>query len=242
MSLPEETLKTHGYRAYDKKMKKFVLYTAIFGSPGRFVFPKISDMSVDRFCFTDLDIESGCYQEIPTRKGRFVQNDFYEIKKVKLDSLIPIMRNRMIKICIPAEIFDNYEYSVYVDCKRPKGVDFERFLSCLKPDSDFMTREHKARNCVYHEGEYIIGKKRTSEDLKAAIMKQLVFYQREKYPINNGLYDASILFRRHTNRMKEFSRLWWEQIEKYSFRDQISLPYVAWKHNIKISIYGGNIK
>jgi hypothetical protein len=25
---------------------------------------------------------------------------------------------------------------------------------------------------------------------------------------------------------------WWEEVNKYSFRDQLSLPYVLWKHSI----------
>jgi len=135
--------------------KKFVLYTAIFGQPRRFVFPEISDMSVDRFCYTDFDIPEGCGQEIPVRKGRVVQNDFYEVRKTHVDDMMAIEKNRFIKICIPDEIFDNYQYSVYVDCKRPKRIDFEAFLSEMKPGSFFMTGKHRVRNCVYYENEYI---------------------------------------------------------------------------------------
>lgn len=237
MSFSEEEVKAYGYRIDDKTMKKFVLYTAIFGEPGRFTFPEVSSKNVDRFCFTDFDIAEGCHQEIPVRKGRFVQNDFYEIKKMNISDMLPIKKNRMVKILIPDELFDNYEYSVYVDCKRPKRVDFGAFLKSLKPGSDFMTREHKMRDCVYYEGEYVANKERTHPVLKAEIEKQLVFYKKMKYPAHNGLYNNSILFRRHTEKMKEFSLLWWKQIEKYSYRDQVSLPYVAWKHKVKISTY-----
>lgn len=208
-------------------MKKFILYTAIFGKMGRGVHtPEVSIPDVDRICFTDLEIES----------------DFYEIRKMKVDSHIDnkyeieeamIRRQRFVKICIPDEIFDNYEYSVYVDCKRNSVIDFEWLLSFMEPHSDFLTRRHKTRNCVYEEGRVCIKKER---DDKATIRKQLTFYQEEYYPINNGLHYSYILLRRHTRRLKKFSRLWWRQLEQYSHRDQISLPYVAWKHNVIISI------
>lgn len=213
-------------------MKKFVLYTARFGTPGRFNFPKISDLSMDRFCYTDLDIVEGCGQMIPVRNGQFIKNDFYQIKKINLGSLTAVMRQRSVKICIPDEIFNNYEYSVYVDCKRPKEVDFDYLLSCMEPGSDFVTRRHMRRDCAYDEGFYCINKKKDSE---AIIRKQLRFYGSEGFPIHNGLYATFIILRRHTKRLKEFSELWWKQIETYSFRDQISLPYVAWKHSMKIS-------
>ena len=199
-------------------MNKFVLYTAIFGRMGRGVHtPEISIPGVDRFCFTDLDIEG----------------DFYQIEKRKLERLAGVRRQRWAKICIPDEIFDNYEYSVYVDCKRDSVIDFEWLLGFMEPGSDFVTRQHKTRDCVYDEGRVCIEKRK---DDKVTILKQLDFYRSENYPVHNGLHYSFILLRRHTKRLKEFSKLWWEQLEHYSFRDQISLPYVAWKHGVKISI------
>ena len=197
-------------------MKKFVLYTAIFGKTGRFLIPGISTSEVDRFCFTDLDVKS----------------HFYQIKEMELNHLISVRRQRWVKICIPDEIFDNYEYSVYVDCKRPVSVGFEYLLSCMKPGSDFLTRQHKRRSCLYDEGKHCIEKKK---DNKATISNQLDFYGDDNYPAHNGLYASGLLLRRHTEKVKEFSKLWWEQIEKYSHRDQISLPYVAWKNGMEIS-------
>lgn len=214
-------------------MKKFVLYTARFGQPGRFKFPEVSIPDVDRFCFTDLDIEPGIGQRIPINGGKFKENDFYQIKKMDAGPLTAVMKQRQVKICIPDEIFDNYEYSVYVDCKRPKKADFEYLLSCMEPESDFLTRRHMRRDCAYAEGRFCINRKKDSE---TTIRKQLRFYGSKGFPTNNGLYATFILFRRHTKKLKEFSKMWWEQVEKYSFRDQISLPYVVWKHGMKISL------
>ena len=215
-------------------MKKFVLYTARFGEPGRINIPEISIPDVDRFFFTDLDVEEGCHQRIPIRKNQYIRNDFYEVKKINLDHLPPIRRQRYVKIIIPNEIFNNYEYSVYVDCKRPLAVDFEWLLNFLVPQSDFATRLHRRkRDCIYEEGKICIERAMDNEE---TISRQLDFYKREGYPVHNGLYWTTILFRRHTERLKMFSMFWWMQLERYSLRDQISLPYVAWKHGMKISI------
>jgi len=200
-------------------MKKFVLYTAVFGKLGKSRTPQLSNPDVDRFCYTDLDIN----------------DEFYQIRKMNLDHLEAVRRQRLIKVCIPDEVFDNYEYSFYVDRKHPIKVDFDYFLSLLEPQSDFATRPHryKRRTCVYEEGRVCIEGGKGNE---ADILKQLEFYKKENYPVDNGLYATFVLFRRHTKRLKEFSRLWWEQIERYSHRDQISLPYVAWKYGMKISL------
>ena len=197
-------------------MKKFVLYTAIFGKMGRFNIPVVSISDADRFCFTDLN----------------VQSHFYQIKKMDLNHLTPIRRQRFVKICIPDEIFDNYEYSVYLDCKRPYSINFNYLLKHMLPGSDLLTRQHRRRSCAYDEGKFCIGKKK---DKKEVISNQLDFYRSENYPTRNGLHASGLLLRRHTEELREFLRLWWEQIEKYSHRDQISLPYVAWKHDVLIS-------
>jgi hypothetical protein len=181
-----------------------------------------------------MNIESGCHQEIPVRGRRYIKNDFYQIVKMDTNGLSSVRRQRQVKICIPDEIFNNYEYSVYIDCKRPLAVDFEWLLGFLVPGSDFATRLHRRkRDCVYEEGKICIERGMDNEEI---ISKQLEFYRDEGYPVHNGLYWTTILIRRHTERLKMFSMFWWMQLEKYSFRDQISLPYVAWKHNMKISI------
>lgn len=208
-------------------MKKFALYTAIFGYLIRYKIPNISIPEVDRYCYTDLDISRNP-EQWKRMDGR------YKIRKVNLDHLPSVKRNRLIKICIPDEIFDNYEYSVYTDWKCPTIIDFNWLLNSIKPDSDFLVRQHRERNCIYDEALACIEKEKDVEEI---IIVQMNSYRNEKYPAHNGLYAAYTLFRRHTKRLKEFSRLWWEQVEKYSSRDQISLPYVAWKYGMKISVY-----
>lgn len=211
-------------------MKKFALYTARFGKPSRFNFPKISVSDIDKFCFTDLNINGDM---IPISHGQFVKNGFYEIKKMKLNHRTSIRNQRFVKICIPDEIFDNYEYSLYSDCKRPFMFDFDFLLSRMEPQSDFLIRRHQKRTCLYDEAMVCIKKKKDSEEI---ITKQTDFYRSKNYPRHNGLYVSFWLFRRHTEKMKMFSMLWWMQLEKYSHRDQISLPYVVWKHGMKISV------
>lgn len=218
-------------------MKKIVLYTGIFGRPGRFNFPKISDSATDRFCYTDLDVAEGCNQMMPVRNGHFLKNDFYQIKKINLGHLIPVRRNRLIKIMIPEELFNNYEYSLYSDCKRPFSFDFKRIMRNLEPGSDFLIRRHRSsRDCAYDEGIYCIG---IRKDTKESIMKQLKFYESEKFPRHSGLFDASWVLRRHTREMRAHMQLWWQQVRDYSFRDQVSLPYVIWKRGMKVSLYKG---
>lgn len=214
-------------------MKKVVLYTARFSSPGRFRTHTSSLPAEDRIYYTDIDVEEGCHQMIPVGKDRTVKNDFYYIKKMNLNYIsIPIKRQRFVKICIPDELFDNYEYSIYADIKRPITSNFDSMISFLQDGSDFLIRTHPERDCAYKEAEFLLRKNRYDN---SDILKQVEFYKKEGFPTHSGLYWSAQLFRRHTKELKEFSKLWWEQVERFSYRDQISLPYVVWKTGIKIS-------
>ncbi len=216
-------------------MKKFVMYSARFGSPGRFKEHTNSIPDVDKLYFTDLNIRTGCNQTILTGRDHVVKNTFYDVVKMNLENISgsPIKRQRYVKICIPDEIFDNYEYSVYVDIKRPVHVDFDWMLSHLKPDSDIVLRQHPARNCAYDEANFLLRKGRYDN---GSIRNQVDHYKKANFPINYGLYSSFQIFRRHTKRLKECMRYWWKQVEKFSYRDQISLPYIAWTQAMNISI------
>jgi len=212
----------HGDRNDDKKMKKFIMYAAVFGKRSRFRKPEISGLDPDKVLYTDL----------PRLSNK--EPAFYNVKETNLDHLDPVRRNRFMKICIPDEIFYNYEYSFYMDYKHPTEINFCDMVDCLEIGSDLLLNtRHPRRDCVYEEGRVCIEK---NKDKESDILRQLSFYRSEGYPAHSGLYANWWIFRRHTKEMRELSKLWWAQVEKYSCRDQISLPYLEWKHGLKISV------
>ena len=61
----------------------------------------------------------------------------------------------------------------------------------------------------------------------------------EGLPENAGLIEANVLIRRHNNPLiRELMEDWWEQLRVHGRRDQISFPYVAWKHGFWPNIMG----
>ena len=63
------------------------------------------------------------------------------------------------------------------------------------------------------------------------------FYRRKKYYKQTGLRQCRWLLRRHND--KDIILLmenWWGLINKYSIRDQLSLPFCIWRHNTKTKL------
>lgn len=207
----------------EHKKKKIVLFTAVFGKPDNLYDPTLPLPDVDKICYTDM---------------KYTGQSCYNFVRIHLDKFPPTKRNRKIKICIPPDIFDEYRYSLYIDSTILLKEDPNVFLELFEPDSDIMMFEHPDRGCLYDEGTVcaLWGK-----DDKTVIQKQLDKYRSDNYPTKNNLYATGVILRRHTERMREFSKLWWKEVQNYSHRDQISIPYIVWKYNIKVSIIPGNI-
>ena len=67
---------------------------------------------------------------------------------------------------------------------------------------------------------------------KKEIIKQITSYYSLGYPFDNGLYEGGCIVRMHNNPLiMKIMKNWWDEINTYSMRDQISLPFVFWQND-----------
>lgn len=79
----------------------------------------------------------------------------------------------------------------------------------------------------------IMAKKDTTEVLK----KQVEAYRMQGMPEHYGLYENNIFLINPNNDCTcELFLQWWKEYEMYSKRDQISLPYILYKNNMKTGV------
>jgi hypothetical protein len=65
--------------------------------------------------------------------------------------------------------------------------------------------------------------------------EQLERYIKDGYP-DNTLYECGFFIYKNNDLHCKLLDDWWEENIKYSYQDQLSLPYLLWKHNIKPTI------
>jgi alpha-beta hydrolase superfamily lysophospholipase len=95
---------------------------------------------------------------------------------------------------------------------------------------DMLLRNHHQRTNIYGEADTCVMAGRDAE----AVKKQIAEYKRLGCPKDTGLYQNSTLLRKPSELAAEINRAWWAEIEKYSTRDQISLPYVLWANGFSV--------
>ena len=213
---------------YKTEEKKIAVYSCIVGSYDKIIEPVICDEGVDYFLFTD--------QEVPKnsvwKKIDVTQYEDYS-------KLTPIELNRKIKI-LPYEYLPDYDVSVYID----GNIECVAYITPILDDlggAGFGVHYHSRRDCIYDEA---IAVKHYINIMTEETKEQLKVYAREGFPRHYGLYENSILVRKHDDReIRQLMELWWEEYQKYPTRDQYSLPYVVWKMNLreKILILGNDI-
>ena len=76
--------------------------------------------------------------------------------------------------------------------------------------------------------------------------RQIAAYKREGFPRHYGLYENSILIRKHKDEeVRRLMEAWWDEYMRYPTRDQLSLPYVIRKFGYDrstIHIMGKNLE
>jgi hypothetical protein len=126
-----------------------------------------------------------------------------------------------------------YDISISTGAQIQPTCNLNKFLDKFLPKDDTIDMsmaKHPVRDCIYKEAKKCIAKR--LDDPKI-IQKQMNFYKKNGYPKNNSLVACGIIIRKHNRKnVEEHCERWWNQVKKWSFRDQLSFNYILWKYNL----------
>ena len=134
----------------------------------------------------------------------------------------------------PHIILKDYDYSLYIDSNIDIKTSyiFECIDKARNNNIDISIPHHYERDCIYDEANIIIQDKIDNENI---VNKQIKLYREEGFPEHYGLTENSIIYRNHnSDKIISIMEEWWQFIENYSKRDQLSLFYILWKNNINM--------
>jgi hypothetical protein len=202
--------------------EKMVCYTAIFGGKDDLLDPPGASDDCDFVCFTD---------------DPSIESKIYDVRLCKRLFSDPTRDARRYKL-LPHLFLPDYKYSLWIDgCVTLNPVNLDEFRNQLSDGTDIILFKHPVRDCVYDEVKACISLKK---DSPRTMLKQVEKYRREGYPSHNGLCVSTIMFRRHMSpALIKFDEAWWEEVCKYSRRDQLSFNYLTWKYNLPYETFSG---
>lgn len=199
------------------------IVTAISGLKIPLVDPSVKFQKADYYAFVDK------YQDVNVWRQNKVQNF----------STHPIYTDRMnakIYKILPELYFPDYEWIIWIDSTHEVIESPEKIIDEYMTGGDIGVFIHNTRNCVYDESRVVID---WGKNIPDEVNKQVEFYRECNYPQNNGLFELSVIIRRNKKNIRKLNLMWWEQICKFSSRDQISFPFVLWKSGVVPNILPG---
>ena len=203
---------------------KIVVLTSMCGLHNKLRDPATKFDGVDYVAFVDKTHE-GCsvWDQRPAL-------DF------TLDNKFKGRRNAKIYKVMPQMFLPEYDYWFWVDSTHELIMDPKKVIDEYMGESEIGLWKHTDRDCSYQEAEIV---KRLNLDYPELIQNQVNYYKSVGYPEHNGLYELPVSIRKNTDMVKILNMRWWEQICRYSSRDQISMPFVIWKTGLEPAILPG---
>ena len=199
--------------------KKSVVYTCLTGNYDNLIQLSYVDNDWDYICYTD-------------NPSLLKQNKagIWNIRPLVFNKLNNSKNNRWHKIHA-LDILPRYNESIYIDAN--VNILTSYFFDMLKSNTkDILVPMHHSRDCIYAECEVVISTDKNSEKV---CRSQIDYIRSTGFPSHYGLSENNIIYRKHGNQKTgKLMEEWWQFIEKYSTRDQLSFSYVLWNNGIQI--------
>lgn len=166
------------------------------------------------------DTDFVCYSDVPLAR------DDWEIRQIEAPAgLCQRMRAKFHKVFAPA----GYEWSVWIDGSYVlrTGDDAKNLVDdlVLHSPSGFGLHRHMPRDCLFDEALHSVLLPKCADQVPI-IEAQARHYLETGHPKNWGLWAAGFMCRQRTARIDGIMRRWWDELTRWSWRDQISLAFV----------------
>jgi hypothetical protein len=201
-------------------MNRVAVYTAIYG--GYDTLLEQPEMpGVDFVCFTDDPGLSSMQWKVIHTKARYDH---------------PRMSAKWLKMH-PHKVLPEYQRTVWID----GGIQIldttfaDVVLEAMSQDGLSMFR-HPIRDTVTTEAEFCVPLEKYAGQ---PIIEQVAYYRAKGFPDESGLWAGTVIGRENLRKIRRLGRLWMRENVRWTYQDQLSLPYLLWRLEIEPGVIPG---
>lgn len=200
--------------------KRIAVYTSIFGPVDDLLEPIFVPDNCDFFIFTD--------QPVPA-DSVWVRKELSGIPAEVQGNAV--LMNRYVKM-FPDQFFPGYDFTIYLDGKYQVRTDLTEFIQDIG-STGLKMFAHPLRSCVYQEIKTCIELGKGNREALQAYAQRL---KTAGMPENYGMLEGGMIVREVGNQTcQDLMKKWWSEFSQYAKRDQVSLPFILWQEQLKIS-------
>ncbi|CAL5196900.1 unnamed protein product [Lathyrus oleraceus] len=221
---------------------KVAVSSCIFGSSDYIRRPTsklISQYSKDNVCFV-MFMDDQTLSKLSSEGNRPDERGYIGMWKVVIVKSLPyddMRRTGKVPKFLSHRLFPNSRYSIWLDSKMRLTSDpmliIEYFLWRTK--AEYAISNHYDRHSVWEE---VLQNKRLNKYNHTAIDEQFSFYESDglprfepsnENPLPSYVPEGSFIVRAHTPLSNLFSCLWFNEVDRFTSRDQLSFAYTYLK-------------
>jgi len=214
-----------------------VVYTAMYGDYDTLKPQPVQDVPCDFICFTDkkdLADPSGCWHIILAPQPPV--HPRMQAKYFKL------MSHRVFPDGQLAPRYDwpgrrkTYDFVVWTDASiRIFSSAFVREICGDVGENKWAMPPHPQRDCIYREASYSTHLAKYKDQ---PLEEQAASYRAAGHPEHWGLWACGLIARsgQLPEKVKALGEAWWEENLRWSYQDQVSLPYLLRRHHVGVDI------
>ncbi len=202
---------------YSNLSSKSVVYTCITGNYDDFIEPKDAEKGIDYYIISEV------------RPKNLRLYKWIDIHDVITDRRIDdIRKNRICKLN-PHKLFPDYEYSLYHDGNMRISGCLNKYFESLNKKKCIALCRHPNRHNVFEEASEVIALKKDDPN---TVISQIQYYVDKGFPVSDSLFACGVIVSKHNEAIcKKIMNDWCNEVKTFSYRDQLSLPYVLWKND-----------
>lgn len=208
----------------DTSRGRVMVYTAISDNYDGLHRPHVISEHCDYVCFTD---------------NPNLTSDVWKMRPFPVLMDDPARTAKLPKL-LPHLLFPDYEISVWVDSNLAIRGDVGRLARQLLTDHYLALFRHPENRCsVFDEVKACI---RLGKDDPDTMVRQVGHYVSEGFS-GRAAPACGILFRCHHNPLLiRAMEDWWQQVNRFSRRDQLSFEYIAERHKLNYLLIDEDIR
>ncbi|EYU22427.1 hypothetical protein MIMGU_mgv1a009507mg [Erythranthe guttata] len=248
VKFPNETSSSTGFDLNEKDKEymntcKIVVSSCIFGSSDFLRRPTskvISEYSKKNVCFV-MFVDEQSLAKLSSEGNVVDERGNIGLWKIVVVKNLPYNDNRKtgkVPKFLSHRLFPSSRYSIWLDSKLRLNADPMKIIEYFlwRKGSEYAISNHYIRHCVWDE---ILQNKRLNKYNHSALDEQFYFYQSDgltkydssdpKIPLPSFVPEGSFIVRAHTPMSNLFSCLWFNEVDRFTSRDQLSFAYTYLK-------------
>jgi hypothetical protein len=204
-------LSYYGQWAVSAARKPWVIYTAIAGGYDSLREPLHDNPLFDHIVFSDEPVKSVRWRWVP-----FDESMAEPVRTAKKPKILPHV------------VMPQYEWSIWVDANIFISGELTDYISsCINANCTVGMFLHPERETALQEAGVCM---ESGRDNIPTITAQMDRYKTDGFDFGTPLYEGNFIVRRHNDPgCVALMNRWWREVETGSRRDQLALPYAAWR-------------